>query len=544
MKKEKQLIKAIGLLSVLMITSCRSSDTENNLSQGGVSAVDINLLGAEYSKSELSSSQASGNHNGSVSAGNNVQSHSVLINPSSVMVVSLAPSETSRLSSSASSSGLNSAVAVSGNSLTGGTKFRVIAYRSNGAYHTHQDYTIGQPATPMMLDNGATYTIIVYSYGTNSLPAISAGEQSTAANALNSAQVSYDNANRDFMYQKLSFTPQNYANNTLNITLRHKVAQITTILNSGSLGNITSITGAVLTPHYSNGVYPLSSGVMTGSSRTAMTSGASLSFTGLNTTTATASPVLINADTGGASTGSFSANLTIGGITKAISLPNSFKITPENNSNLTINLSQQCGAYIGPNTNPANFKSFMCQNLGATTGIDPFSAEAGNHGAKYQWGGNTNESGYYYSQTNDQSNSNTITGWSPTIKANGSWSDTSSKGTNDPCPTGYRVPTTAQWQAVIDNNSVERVGSWTNSSTNYTTALYFKNPSGTRTLMLPAAGFRLTQIGNLLSRGSNGNYWSSSVTLSNADYLNFSSGSVIISNFERGNGMSVRCIAQ
>ena len=31
----------------------------------------------------------------------------------------------------------------------------------------------------------------------------------------------------------------------------------------------------------------------------------------------------------------------------------------------------------------------MCQNLGATSGINPFSPEAGNHGAKYQWGAKT-----------------------------------------------------------------------------------------------------------------------------------------------------------
>ncbi|MCT4073767.1 hypothetical protein HZP85_13980 [Elizabethkingia anophelis] len=540
MKKEKLLIKAIGLLSVLLITSCRSSDTENSLSQGGVSAVDINLLGAEYSKSELSSSQASRNRNGNISAGSNLQSHSVLINPSSVMVVSLSPSETSRLSSSASSSGLSSAVAVSGNSLTGGTKFRVIAYRSNGAYHTHQDYTIGQPATPMMLDNGATYTIIVYSYGTNSLPAISTGEQSTAANALNSAQVSYDDANRDFMYQKLSFTPQNYTNNTLNITLRHKVAQITPVIVSNGYGNITSITGAVLTPHYSNGVYPLSSGVMTGSSRTALTSGASLSFTGLNTTTATASPVLINADTGGASTGSFSANLTIGGVTKTISLPNSFKITPENKSNLTINL-MKCGAYIGPNTDPANFKSFMCQNLGATTGIDPFSAEAGNHGAKYQWGAQTGETGRYLSQTDDQSNDGPISGWQAVGKPLGSWSE-NSKTVNDPCPSGYRVPTSAQWQAVLNNNDVEYVGSW--ALGNYTTALYFKDPSGKRTLMLPVAGSRNSFDGSINNRGSFGYYWASNSGISYNLYIGNWGGSPAIPPSATPFGESVRCIAE
>ena len=56
------------------------------------------------------------------------------------------------------------------------------------------------------------------------------------------------------MYQKIAFTPTN-ATNTLNITLRHKVAQIiTTILNSvNNSGNITAINSGILTSHYTNG---------------------------------------------------------------------------------------------------------------------------------------------------------------------------------------------------------------------------------------------------------------------------------------------------
>ncbi|HCD9236745.1 TPA: hypothetical protein NEG48_003793, partial [Elizabethkingia anophelis] len=397
------------------------------------------------------------------------------------------------------------------------------------------DYTIGQAASPMMLDGGVPYNIVVYSYGANTLPPISANEQFN----ISSSTVNYDDTNSDFMYQKINYTPDgNNPNNTLDITLRHKVAQITAIVNSRGMGNITNITGGLLTPHYSNGVVSLSSGTMSG--RTTSSTGAALNFSGFNTTTSTSNPVFVNADTNGNATGGFSAVVTMAGITKTVSLPNSFKITPENKSNLTINLTR-CGAYIGPNTNPANYKEFTCHNLGADTNADPFIPDAAVHGAKYQWGTQTGEAGRYYSQSDDQSNSGAITGWNETLKPNGSWSDTS-KTVNDPCPAGYRVPTQAQWQAVINNNNVERVGSWANDG-NYTSALYFRNPSNIRTLMLPAAGYRSTFDGTLYNRGYFGYYWSSGAT-SNAYHLLFNSSVVQVSNSLRTRGLSVRCISE
>lgn len=534
MKKELDLIRNIlGIAILFFMCSCRSTDTDNTINGGGISAVSFNLIGTDYGDSGKLSGQASLAKGGITNSENKIQRHSVLITPSSVITAELSPSLESKVSANASIE-INSVAAISDNPITSGVKFRIIAYRqSNGNYHSHQDYTVGQPAVPMMLDNGAAYDIVVYSYGISTLPSISSGEQ----NNISSASVNYDDNNRDFMYQKIPFTPTN-STNTLNITLRHKVAQITTIVNSVSLGNITNITGGVLTPHYSNGSIPLSTGVMTG--RTTLTSGSALNFSGLNTTTATAAPVFVNADTGGL-TGGFSAAITIAGTTKTISLPNSFKITPENKSNLTINLGK-CGAYVGPNTNPANYKEFMCHNLGATTTADPFTPAAAIHGAKYQWGAQTGEAGRYVSQSVDQSNSGTIAGWNTAGKPNGSWSDTS-KTANDPCPAGYRVPTEAQWQAVISNNNVERVGSWNNDG-NYTTALYFRNPSNVRTLMLPAAGYRFYTDGTLFYRGSIGYYWSSSGATSNAYFLFFISSSVTVYNGSRTLGFSVRCVAE
>ncbi|MDX8572362.1 FISUMP domain-containing protein [Elizabethkingia sp. HX QKY] len=534
MKKELQLIRGIVLLSVLLMSSCRSTDSENTLTGSGSLAVSFNLVGAEYAYPGKLPSQASLGKRNMSNSENKIQRHSVLVTPSSLITAELSPSLDHVGSSASASLDIKPIAAVSGDPLASGMKFRVIAYRNNGNYHTHQDYTVGQTAIPMMLDNGAAYNFVVYSYGTTSLPSISSREQ----NNISSASVNYDDNNRDFMYEKIPFTPTNSIN-TLNITLRHKVSQITTIVNSGSLGNITNITGGILTPHYSNGIVSLSSGAMSG--RTTLSSGAILAFSGLNTSTITSTPVFVNADTGGNATGGFSADITIAGATKTISLPNSFKVTPENKSNLTINL-MKCGAYV----DPVNYKEFMCHNLGADMSADPFTPSAAIHGAKYQWGAQTGEAGRYISQSDDQTNSGAISGWYTTAKPNGPWSDTS-KTANDPCPDGYRVPTEAQWQGVLMNNNVEKVGSWANDG-NYTTALYFRNPSNVRTLMLPAAGNRHYTDGALNSRGSSGGYWSSNGATQTARELSIidriTDLEVKMFYMYQTVGNSVRCIAE
>ena len=528
----------IFILSFLSLSSCRSAEHDNIVAGGAIAAVKINLLGSDYASGK-SSNQANLKETGLPVKGN-VQRQSKMITPSLFFEAELAPSNNDAKKSGNAST--ESSALVAGDQIGAGMKFRIIAYRQDdNSYQAHQDYTVGEQAQPLMLDSGKAYTIIAYSYGsTSALPQISTGEMTN----LSQAQIGYDDNNKDLMYQKTEgFIPDgNNPNNKVDIKLRHKLNQITTVINS-YIGDINEISWANLKPHHPQGILSLSTGTM---SRT-YESDERLNFSGsFPTTTATADPVLINADTGGSLTGLFSANLTVSGtVNKTIDLPNIFKITPEYKSKLTINL-RKCGAYISP----TEFKEFMCQNLGATEGIDPFSPEAGNHGAKYQWGYkpiNANLSDdRYYTQSDDQSNPASISGWNTTSKPDGSWSDTS-KTANDPCPSGYRVPTVAQWHAVINNNpNVERVGSWADDQ-NYTTALYFRSPSNVRTLMLPAAGNRSNVDGTLLHRGEEGHYWSSSgiTATSNAHHMYFYSSSLnTYDDYFRSFGFSVRCIAE
>jgi uncharacterized protein (TIGR02145 family) len=200
-----------------------------------------------------------------------------------------------------------------------------------------------------------------------------------------------------------------------------------------------------------------------------------------------------------------------------------------------------CGAVVDVG---GVWKVFKCHNLGADESADPFTASWKLNGDYYQWGRATVAANGPTGPGSGEANDGGIS-WDLTAAANGDWADDGTKTANDPCPTGFRVPTKAQWEAVINsslNPTVSYGNGWADSPTNYAAGL--RIGSGTSGLFLPAAGFRDFSNGTPYDRGGLGYYWSSTEGGSDAWYLYFGSGYADTVNDYRTNGMSVRCVAE
>ena len=185
-------------------------------------------------------------------------------------------------------------------------------------------------------------------------------------------------------------------------------------------------------------------------------------------------------------------------------------------------------------TNPATGKIWMDRNLGASQ-VATSSADALAYGDLYQWGRRADGHQCRNSITtttlssSDQPGngnfiitSNTSNDWRSNQNDN-LWQGIN--GINNPCPSGYRLPTETEI-------NTERL-SW--SQNNSTGA--FASP-----LKLPLAGVRDYADGSLVTVGTFGYYWSSTVNSGGSHYLYLFSGIASVPVHVRGFGHSVRCI--
>jgi uncharacterized protein (TIGR02145 family) len=185
----------------------------------------------------------------------------------------------------------------------------------------------------------------------------------------------------------------------------------------------------------------------------------------------------------------------------------------------------------------ATGRIWMDRNLGATR-VATSSTDAAAYGDFYQWGRGADGHQLLNSPNTDTKSSTDQPG-------NGNFileSDNSNpydwripqnpnlwqgvNGDNNPCPSGFRLPTAAEWDAErLSWSSNDAVGAFTSP------------------LKLPLAGYRSFYNGGISLLGTDGYYWSSTVNGFYSRSLSFRplGANVTITDY-RANGNSVRCI--
>jgi uncharacterized protein (TIGR02145 family) len=193
----------------------------------------------------------------------------------------------------------------------------------------------------------------------------------------------------------------------------------------------------------------------------------------------------------------------------------------------------QYGNFFSTVTNPTTGKTWMDRNLGASQ-VATSSTDALAYGDLYQWGRLTDGHQLRTSATTSTQASTDVPGnanfimsvapcdWRSPPNTN-LWQGVN--GVNNPCPSGYRVPTDTELNA--------ESSSWGSQNA----AGAFASP-----LKLPVTGFRSGLDGSFQYVGDRGYYWSSTVNGISSNYLVIDTGFISINPNTRGYGFSVRCI--
>lgn len=184
--------------------------------------------------------------------------------------------------------------------------------------------------------------------------------------------------------------------------------------------------------------------------------------------------------------------------------------------------------------NPVTGKIWMDRNLGASQAATS-STDAASYGDLYQWGRcsdghekRTSATTTTLSASDTPGNGNFIYNNSNPYDWRNPQNDNlwqGAAGINNPCPTGYRIPTSAELDA-------ERL-SWASNNA----AGAFGSP-----LKFPAAGYRQGSNAVLNEAGITGYYMSSTVNGPNINTLYFHSAGLLMFVERRAYGHSVRCI--
>ncbi|WP_166333511.1 fibrobacter succinogenes major paralogous domain-containing protein [Sphingobacterium chungjuense] len=525
---------------LLFLLSCKSENLGNRspgVIQVGISEVSFESEGAIGNRAVTPTEST-------------IQRNTIELNNNLLMVAELRPVEPVTLGLKDGAKAALDTTALSNN-----IRYRLLVYNQAGAFVTERNYIHGQESStePLILEGDNTYTFVAFSFNSTAddLPAVT---PAAATRTLANSQISVPNTGRtDYMYFRQTMTVVENTINRLNIVLKHRKPQITPTINSSETGyNITAI-AAHFTPHNDGMGINLSNGTYT---QIGSVSEANItSFSSLNTQNVVGAPAIINAPSNQATIFTITS-MTIGPLTLSNLVPfTNLTVTAGVRYNLILNIVPRDEYTVREGVPSAriNGRIWALHNVGVPTTLDanPLIITAALHGNYYQFGRNLISA----APTSNTVNAN----WTNTPAAANAWnmgSETavSKSDANDPCPSGFRLPTRTNMQELLDGVVITFRGPTTEGNANFSSATILTSKRNANVvLVLPNQGYmNLTGTNppvstGITGRGSTAHYWTSS-SLNSQGYrllINTTSSdvSVPIGNFTFVQSRPIRCTA-
>jgi len=169
-----------------------------------------------------------------------------------------------------------------------------------------------------------------------------------------------------------------------------------------------------------------------------------------------------------------------------------------------------------------NGVTWAIYNVGAT---GTFVANVEDYGGLYQWN-RKDTVNFLLNDAYYESGFSTATSWMPA---------------NNPCPTGWRVPTFNELKTLLDTEKI--INEWTTEKG--IKGRRFTDKTSGNSIFIPAAGYRDSSDGAFKTVGIHGYSWSSNeneYAAIGAYYLVFANGSVNWGNIYKAYGFPVRCV--
>ncbi|MEN5058436.1 fimbrillin family protein [Sphingobacterium kitahiroshimense] len=436
------------------------------------------------------------------------------------------------------------------------TRYGVAVFDISGNYLTDRIYEHGREGatSPLILESGAEYRFIAYSVNSkDTLPALTFSDPAHKTLATASFSVAGD---ADAMYANIPMKVYHDQENILAITFKHLFSQITTVIDArATLGYKVTEVISNFSPHMSYASVALQDASI---AYTGTSGAAAIIFNAYGTDVVTSMPTFINAAANNTTSLTID-KLTVGPLVEMNlrKVLDDVKIEPGVKYTLTLTIKPK-DDYLVHAGRPAvriNGTIWARHNLGADISADPDGPiDSLLHGDYYQWGRKD-----LVARRTSTVESNYDASYIPPPNAwNLSADDIPTKGWQDPCPTGYRIPSLTEIWMLIDGVVPNTVGDRSNSDTNYSGATVLTSKRKTDVKMtIPAQGY-FEAIDNgpgvpatlkpLSFRGERAYFWHS---LNQSSQVGgFSSGALGDANIftgyfdVRASAYPIRCVAE